>query len=58
MAPDDPVILEHLGDVLLAQGKGGEAATFYERAIAKGHEKPEDVSAKLQGIRKAGPAGK
>ena len=47
-----------VADVLLAQGKGGEAATFYERAIAKGHEKPEDVSAKLQGIRKAGPAGK
>jgi len=58
MAPDDPVILEHLGDALQAQGKSDEAAVLFERAIAKGHEKPEDVSAKLQSIRKAGPAGK
>jgi Flp pilus assembly protein TadD len=57
-APDDPVILEHLGDVLLAQGKGEEAATYFERAISKGHEKPQEVSAKIQSIRKAGPAGK
>jgi len=58
LVPDDPVILEHLGDVLQAQGKDEEAASCFERAIAKGHEKPDEVSAKLKKLRKAGPAEK
>ncbi|MBP2687623.1 MAG: tetratricopeptide repeat protein, partial [Deltaproteobacteria bacterium] len=58
LVPDDPVILEHLGDVLQAQGKDEEAAGRFERAIAKGHEKPDEVAAKLRRLRKAGPAGK
>jgi Flp pilus assembly protein TadD len=58
LVPDDPVVLEHLGDVLQAQGRGGEAAALFEKAIAKGHEKPDEVRAKLQRLRKAQPAGK
>ena len=58
MAPDDPVVLEHLGDVLRAQGRNEEAAAQFEKAIAKGHEKPDEVGAKLHLLRKAGPAGK
>jgi Flp pilus assembly protein TadD len=56
--PDDPVILEHLGDVLQAQGKNEEAAALFEKAIAKGHEKPDDVGRKIHRLRKAQPAGK
>src|SRR5512135_3605310 len=56
--PDDPVVLEHLGDVLHAQGRDGEAAAQFEKAIAKGHEKPDEVRAKLQRLRKARPSGK
>ena len=58
LVPDDPVILEHLGDVLQAQGRDEEAAARFEKAIAKGHEKPDDVGAKLHRLRKAEPAGK
>jgi tetratricopeptide (TPR) repeat protein len=58
LVPDDPVILEHLGDVLQAQGRDEEAAARFEKAIAKGHEKPDEVEAKLHRLRKAGPAGK
>jgi len=58
LVPDDPVILEHLGDVLQAQGKGDEAAALFEKAIAKGHEKPDEVRAKLNLLRKAQPAGR
>ncbi|MDP2657326.1 MAG: tetratricopeptide repeat protein, partial [Candidatus Deferrimicrobium sp.] len=58
LVPDDPVILEHLGDVLQAQGKDEEAAARFEKAIAKGHEKPDEVRAKIHLLRKAGPAGK
>ncbi len=58
LVPDDPVVLEHLGDVLQAQGRDGEAAALFEKAIAKGHEKPDEVRAKLQRLRKAQPAGK
>jgi Flp pilus assembly protein TadD len=56
--PDDPVILEHLGDVVLAQGRNDEAAALFEKAIAKGHEKPDEVGVKLNRLRKAQPAGK
>jgi tetratricopeptide (TPR) repeat protein len=56
--PDDPVILEHLGDVLQAQGRNDEAAALFEKAIAKGHEKPDEVGVKLHRLRKAQPAGK
>jgi Flp pilus assembly protein TadD len=51
LVPDDPVVLEHLGDVLLGQGKSVEAAAFFERAIAKGHEKPEEIRSKLSRAR-------
>ena len=56
--PDDPVILEHLGDVLQAQGRNEEAAALFEKAIAKGHEKPDEVGVKIHRLRKAQPAGK
>ncbi|MGZ8447821.1 MAG: tetratricopeptide repeat protein, partial [Candidatus Deferrimicrobiaceae bacterium] len=58
LVPDDPVVLEHLGDVLRAQGKDEAAAARFEKAIEKGHEKPDEVRAKLHLLRKAGPAGK
>jgi len=58
LVPDDPVILEHLGDALQAQGKDEEAADIFEKAIAKGHEKPDEVAEKLRRLRKTGPAGK
>jgi Flp pilus assembly protein TadD len=58
LLPDDPVLVEHLGDVLQAQGRDDEAAVLYEKAIAKGHEKPDEVGAKLGRLRKARPAGK
>jgi Flp pilus assembly protein TadD len=56
--PDDPVLLEHLGDVLQAQGRNDEAAVLFGKAIEKGHEKPDEVRAKLQRLRKAPPAEK
>jgi Flp pilus assembly protein TadD len=47
LVPDDPVVLEHLGDVLMSAGKAGEAVSFFEKAIAKGHEKPDEIRSKL-----------
>jgi Flp pilus assembly protein TadD len=52
LVPDDPVVLEHLGDVLLGLGKAGEAAACFEKAIAKGHEKPEEIRDKIIRARK------
>ena len=54
LVADDPTMLEHMGDILAAQGKNREAAVNYEKAIAKGHEKKDDVAAKLKKIRSAG----
>jgi Flp pilus assembly protein TadD len=52
--PDDPVILEHMGDVLSMGGKREEAAAFFEKAISRGHEKPEEIRSKLNQVQKAG----
>ncbi|MBP2675639.1 MAG: tetratricopeptide repeat protein, partial [Deltaproteobacteria bacterium] len=57
LIPDDPVILEHMGDILAARGKKAEAAVQYEKAIAKGHEKKDEVAAKLKKIRNARSPG-
>src|SRR4030067_2826647 len=35
--PDDPVILEHTGDILLVGGKKEEAAAYYEEGNSHGH---------------------
>ncbi len=53
--PDDPVVLEHLGDVLVSQGKGKEASALFEKAIAKGHEKPEEIRNKISRVKKEDP---
>ena len=42
-----------MGDILAGQGRLEEAASYFEKSLAKGHEKPEDVRAKLIRIRKA-----
>jgi Flp pilus assembly protein TadD len=56
--PDDPVILEHTGDILFVEGKKEEAAAYYDKAISHGHEKPEEIRNKLSQIRKAGSTAK
>jgi Flp pilus assembly protein TadD len=58
LVPDDPVMLEHMGDIQSALGKDRDAAANYEKAIAKGHEKKDDVAAKLKKIRNARSPGK
>jgi Flp pilus assembly protein TadD len=52
LVPDDPVVLEHLGDVLMVKGNGTEATAVFEKAIAKGHEKPEEIKDKLSRVKK------
>lgn len=56
--PDDPVILEHMGDIQVAVGKSADAVAWYEKSLAKGPEKPELIREKLQKIQKTEPAGK
>ncbi|MDR1049939.1 MAG: tetratricopeptide repeat protein [Deltaproteobacteria bacterium] len=46
----DPVVLEHLGDVLLKSGLQSEARQAYARAIERGHDKPGVINEKLQNI--------
>ena len=50
LSNQDPVILEHLGDALAGLGRNAEASKVYAMAVAKGHEDPEAVNAKLQKI--------
>ena len=54
----DPVVIEHLGDVLVAEGRLEEAAGFFEKALAKGHEKPDEIKGKLSKVRKTVPSAK
>ncbi|MDR2352699.1 MAG: tetratricopeptide repeat protein [Deltaproteobacteria bacterium] len=50
LSEEDPVTLEHLGDVLLKQGQRQEAVNAYQRALQRGHEKPDQVKEKLDGL--------
>ena len=49
--PDDPVILEHLGDVYLELGKKAKATEAYRKAIQYNHSEPEKIKAKLDAIK-------
>ncbi|MDR1037142.1 MAG: tetratricopeptide repeat protein [Deltaproteobacteria bacterium] len=50
LSGDDPVVMEHLGDVLGRVGRSPEARRAYARAIEKGHEHPETINEKLKQI--------
>ncbi|MDR1164536.1 MAG: tetratricopeptide repeat protein [Deltaproteobacteria bacterium] len=50
LSQEDPVIVEHLGDVLLKLGRGPEARRAFARALEVGHESPESVRDKLNAI--------
>jgi len=44
----DPVMLEHMGDILAKLGKIEDAVRYWKRALAAGHEEPEKVRAKIE----------
>ena len=47
----DPTIREHLGDLLMATGRREEALQEWEAALARGHEDPGRVRAKIERAR-------
>ncbi|MDR0620551.1 MAG: tetratricopeptide repeat protein [Deltaproteobacteria bacterium] len=50
LSDEDPVVLEHLGDVLLQVGRQSEARRAYAKALEKGHQEPGVINEKLQNI--------
>jgi tetratricopeptide (TPR) repeat protein len=50
LSQEDPVVMEHLGDVLFEIDRPVEAKKAYQRAVEKGHETPETVNEKLRNI--------
>jgi tetratricopeptide (TPR) repeat protein len=48
---DDPTILEHLGDVLVALDRPAAAGEKYRRALELGPEHPDDLREKLRRLR-------
>jgi tetratricopeptide (TPR) repeat protein len=50
--PDDPVVLEHMGDIQSKLGKKADAIGWYEKALAKGAEKPDELRAKVESLKK------
>jgi tetratricopeptide (TPR) repeat protein len=49
--PDDPVILEHLGDIYVELGNKAKASEAYRKAIENNHSEPEKIRAKLDAIK-------
>ncbi|SPJ16369.1 hypothetical protein SBDP2_880018 [Syntrophobacter sp. SbD2] len=49
--PDDPVILEHLGDICVELGKKAKATEAYRKAIEYNHSEPEKIKAKIDAIK-------
>ena len=43
----DPTIREHLGDLLIATGRGEEALREWQAALQRGHEEPERLRQKI-----------
>ncbi|MDR2302957.1 MAG: tetratricopeptide repeat protein [Deltaproteobacteria bacterium] len=50
LSNEDPVVLEHLGDVLVKEGRQREARQAYAKALEKGHEEPNLINEKIQSI--------
>ncbi|MDR2366822.1 MAG: tetratricopeptide repeat protein [Deltaproteobacteria bacterium] len=50
LSGEDPVVMEHLGDVLMKVGRQAEAKQAYAKALEKGHEQPGLIHEKLQSI--------
>jgi len=53
----DPVLREHLGDLLIATGRPEEAVREWEAALQCGHEEPERIREKMQRVRGVDTAG-
>jgi Flp pilus assembly protein TadD len=53
----DPTIREHLGDLLMRTGRPVEAVQEWEAALARGHETPDRLRAKIGRARPAARAG-
>jgi len=53
----DPVLREHLGDLLIATGRPEEAVREWEAALQCGHEEPERIREKMQRVRAVDSAG-
>ena len=53
----DPVLREHLGDLLIATGRPEEAVREWQAALQCGHEEPERIREKMQRVRPADSAG-
>jgi Tfp pilus assembly protein PilF len=51
LAPEDPVIAEHLGDVYLKNQQGDKAIELYERSLQLDPKKTE-VAEKLKKLRR------
>jgi tetratricopeptide (TPR) repeat protein len=47
----DPAIRDHLGDLLIATGRRGEAVQQWQAALEYGHERPDQIRAKLDRAR-------
>ncbi|RME85195.1 MAG: tetratricopeptide repeat protein, partial [Zetaproteobacteria bacterium] len=48
MQKPDSVMLEHMGDILLALGRRKEAVAHWRKALEAGHPKPEKLRAKIE----------
>jgi tetratricopeptide (TPR) repeat protein len=54
----DPVLREHLGDLLIATGRPEEAVREWEAALECGHEEPDRIREKMQRVRDVDSAGR
>ena len=50
LVPDDPTILEHLGDVYLEISNKKKALEFYQRSLKKKEKDTADLEKKIEGL--------
>lgn len=52
LLPDDPVVLEHLGDALVKNDRGHEALDYYRESLNLGHEDAPAIEEKIRSLEK------
>jgi Flp pilus assembly protein TadD len=50
LAPKDPVMQEHLGDVYHSLGNRSKAREAYQKALEFNHEQPEKIQEKIRNL--------
>jgi tetratricopeptide (TPR) repeat protein len=54
LVPDDPIILEHIGDTYLKTGSKLKALEYYQQSLKMKKKDKKDIEKKIQDLKNSG----